>query len=1295
MINEKKAFNNLNADDSVRFLGENEYLNMENMRLGVNEFGYQGTLQNIPSTQLLDTIALPSGTNLTIGRVSDISGNRLFRFNYNSEGENGIYCQDLSAGVTYIVLLSSQVDGGLNFLPAYRVDRNARIISNLLFWTDNNNEPRCINIERGIKLNQPGYITYITPYATPIPETDITIIVKPPVYQLEVEKIADGGFTNNFTSNDAFQFYYFYQYRDYQESANSVISDLIPFNFEDDTYNSVKIQIPFDEHIEDYVLAINLVVRFGNKGKSFLIYTWNKDIAYDAIAIASHNAGAVQLYYFFYNNKVGAALSDIQANTPFHGVALKAKTLEIAKNRVFLGDVLKGYNSPLITSLTLTAEAATTTEICVKSGSSYVGSVTFFDRYKRPCGRVPLGAVLTIPYRTRTQTTFVPAMDWTLSNTNALTEIPDSLYYYQICLSLNQARSFYVQTLAQDITYVQRTDTGEIVNIGVVYDNANTYAISVNIGSLLAVGEGYVFSDGDYATLQTQYNEETLRVLGQDGNNVWLTPKEFLLAYSRYFYESDSASNVWDDPNSYYFILDYVSSENPSASITPSSVATVGATGDIDNTDNHPVMTFTIPSVIDTRFQINVAINFKAGNIGDNPYSMQIRAVATHPTLTNVDIEVYGKVNAVSGEIYDDKGFGVITIPAGYEKLFIYTNLAGAHTHIFNISIAITSVVDINSLIEIFTPYKPSDNDPFFGVGEIMPITNPTTISRQYSVLSGTIEGDSYIIDRTVTIDDVDYDFKVESMSPNDNVWQRWERNLGWPSFIDRVGQQLKETSIDWSDTYINGTKTNGLNNFEPLNTKDIGSSSGSIQKLQLTSKQQEDGTVMLVVTDADSLSAYLQEVQLYKAATVEGLITTDAVIGTINPHQNGRGTLNPESVVEYNGVAWWWDVVHGVVAQYAQDGITTVSDNKLVRFADRWSKRYMALGRAAVEALCGFSYIDSCVDASTDEVFFCLPQVEENVFVSILPSYARRGVWKYTTLFYDAGSGTEEIIIYYVWLEEDGSSYYPSIYQNPNDLPFEVNFNKIDIVGFSEDALIEYILNFTSPPSGTWLPGQTPVFNWTDPLEWVELFVADYATSVQNRFDIYDGQPKIISYKFFQNVWQGCYLWLPDCMDYLGNRLVGYKNGQAWLFNEDNTSFNSIFGVQYPQRICLTANANPSLIRDVMQLAIEGNFIPPTFTVVYSDSPYVQITDLVDTDYVNDESVLDVTVLRDRLSPNATGTADEKLYTGDVVKSAYPLLMMEFTTYDYALAINMLNIGFAVSRGHNNILQKPTKTKE
>lgn len=1146
MINIKKSFEGgINADDSIKAIAPNQYLNMENCRVGVSGLSSDLEIHNIPSTTLVQSIGL-GYVNKTIGRVVDYSRLRLIYFNYNSRGADGIYAYDVRENVTYTVLLSSQTESGLNFTLTHKIDRNAKIVGDLLFWTDNSNEPQCINIEAGIKLNHPSYVTDVDPYDTPIPYTTTTVIRRPPVYALQPTRTTDLGFQGNYTKNNAYFFLYRYVYKDFTTSALSTHSQLIPYNAADETYNAINIKMPFSEFIDDYVQQVDICVKYGFFGDTFVIKSYNKDNFYDNIAISDHNDNVTQLGFTFYDNIVGIALDDVTANTSQHLVALTAKTLEIARNRLFLGNVLKGYNTP--TSTSLTASLAT---IDTGGAGTYSSEWRYFNLFY-----------------------YFPPDTTTLY---------DYQYYYAYNASLNPR--CYLFNSFQSVVPPASLNT-EDADIQYYDEMALAQYVLRNYspppGALWSFTTSPTFADDGY-TLDI--------VVTTDVGNV-----QFFKSSSRYYI----SIAFYDRFRRKCGVVNRFVTVDTDARTYAQSVfdSTISWTlNNLQATTEIPVWAY--------YYQIHISKNLTTRNFvqartvgvayvtrdADGAY-VYTGTTYSKETTYAIGINLTALTSFGLGYTYSEGDFIRIIDSSDNEYELPVIGQDGVYVLVSPTDIGTVVVASTRLLIELYTPYRASASEPLYETGDIMEIENPGTNSRAYSILSGSINGDCYAVEREQS--DANFYF-AEAMSPNDAIWQIWQTDTGWVNFVDDIGQQAKTTTIDFSNVYIDGTKNNGLNIFEATNNTNIGSSAGDLQKLQLTNKQQENGTVMLAFATGSPFSIYLGETQVVASAQNTFIASSTGVIGTINNLRNGYGTINPESVVEYNGMVWWFNAVYGVICQYSQAGVDTVSDYKMHRFWDRYGKRYVELGADAIEALCGFSDVQSCVDPSTDEVLFVLPQVETGTVVSGIPT------------------------------------------------------------GFIEEL-----------PSYSTLP--------------------DYTSSIQNRFDIYDGQPKIMSYEFMKNKWGTVYQWLPDCLEYLGNKLFGFKDGDLYLHNENTSSFNTIYGVEYPQRVCFPANAEPSLVKDLFDFAIEGNQIP-NYTVAYTDYPNEQITDLVADDYTNQEGQLYARFYRDRLSPNTTGTAIQKMYSGDLIKTIVPLIMCEWQVYDEALNITFADVGFSGSRGQQKLI--------
>jgi len=176
---EKKYFaapdGGLNADDVDIAVGENQWVNMENARVGSTDKGVTGVVESIGGTRLLSEVQA-SVSFICIGAAVDSPNNRFFYFLFNRyTNDHKIMCYQSDDDTVYTVLLSSQVTGGLGFSKDYNI-HSAKVIGNMLYWTDNLNEPRRINVEAALKLNNPSYDTTVEAYTSPLAQSVIKLI---------------------------------------------------------------------------------------------------------------------------------------------------------------------------------------------------------------------------------------------------------------------------------------------------------------------------------------------------------------------------------------------------------------------------------------------------------------------------------------------------------------------------------------------------------------------------------------------------------------------------------------------------------------------------------------------------------------------------------------------------------------------------------------------------------------------------------------------------------------------------------------------------------------------------------------------------------------------------------------------------------------------------------------------------------------------------------------------------------------------------------------------------------------
>lgn len=1023
---EKRNFlGGINSDLSQRLLPDGDCLNIMNSRVSVSEYGRTLRLENVPgTTQITNSVYPPYGTQQTIGSAIQSERQRVLKFIWNSFGYHGIYCYDISSGLTYAVLYDSQVTGGLGFSKSNRIDRNARVSGDILYWTDDNENIRRINIEAGIKMNHPSYVTDVLPYSWPMTQSVIDLLKRPYGLPLIAIKLNDAGFANNFVEEFSGQFASRLIYRDGEYSVMSTPSQMVNYNVSMSSNNYVRVIFPLSETFDQDVQVIQLAVRFNNNPAYFVIKQWDKNNAADLAEINAHNSGSVALTFDFYNNITGIPVGDYHSIKPFDDIPIRCKTLEYAINRLFLANYVKGYDTPSSTSLSATVNTNPSDPAAAqsfKAYSTYKIAIRFRDNGKRSCFAVTNdNCVANIPDRSYSSLAYT-YVTWLLSNTSATTEIPEWAIYYDILITKNKRTRFFLQLLA-NLQYVRKNTDGTYVYESTY--NPNQYAIGVDISLLTGTGVGYVANEGDLCRLYLG-NTATVferKVIGQDGDYVLI------------------------------------------------SLADIGS---------------------------------------------------------------------------------LVTQPGCY--------------------------------FEIYTPYKPLENEPFFTTGNTYLVSNPGTGSRSYSALTGDIAGDVTRF-KTSFFGTLRYEF----MSPNANQYLNWTSFYGESVVQSNLGQVNKKNFIQWSNIRITGATVNGLSTFDSSDEKGLPAELGDIQKLQLTNKISDlgQGNIMVCIFQTETASLYLGETQVQAAAQAGFVAQATEVIGSVNVLNGSMGTINPESVTPYLGNIYWVDVINGFIVQYSSAGLEPISRYKMARFWKNYAKDYLAASSGNLDNINGFHHIPGGIDPFNKEAFFSLPGLIYQNYAATLPSYS-------------------------------------------------------------------------SVPS--------------------------YATSIINRFDVYDQLAKTMYFKIEDNVWGNNFEAIAEWYEYYENKLFAWKNGVMYSHNTNTTNWNTWYGTEYPVRACVTANFNPSLLKVLNSIAIEGNAIPG-FTVGYSDYPNIQITDLTENDYTDQEGQLYATFYKDRLSPNSTGTADEKLYIGDDLTDIVIKVMVEFQAYSSLIYINYINLYYSASRGQKTI---------
>ncbi len=156
----------MNKDLSPRLISNNDYIDARNASVINSDGGESGLIENVEGNRFLTNFNL-EGVNLEIiGLYVDTTANRLFAFitdwndsspseldNFASAQSHHYICMyDESSNQVYTLVSGSF----LNFSKTHRV-LGINLLENLLFFTDDRNQPRKINVSTAI--NNLGYYT--------------------------------------------------------------------------------------------------------------------------------------------------------------------------------------------------------------------------------------------------------------------------------------------------------------------------------------------------------------------------------------------------------------------------------------------------------------------------------------------------------------------------------------------------------------------------------------------------------------------------------------------------------------------------------------------------------------------------------------------------------------------------------------------------------------------------------------------------------------------------------------------------------------------------------------------------------------------------------------------------------------------------------------------------------------------------------------------------------------------------------------------------------------------------------
>jgi hypothetical protein len=380
MIETKRFSGVLNTDDKPENVAGPQHIDAKNVRFYGGQNGL--TAENIKGNYLINNANLPAGSNECIGSFFDSVKQRIIWFNWNSNGDNGIYSLDLSTDVVSKIFLcgTDSATDILNFSPDYPVHSCNLVYrtvgdGDLLYWTDGYNRPRYINVDT---------VSSLAPFTEDMINAAKNAPLEPPATDYQSNSAVN---VNNLRRK-LFRACYRWVYKNGEKSTFSPISKMPlptigydPNSSNNPTIdNNVKIDVVAGG--DDYQ-AIEIAGQF-NIGN-----TWSDFFLIDKLDRTEYNIAPNATYsYYFFNDGAYTQIDPQETDLYFSWLPNKSNTLELLNGNVIVyGGITDGYNTLQRSEVDVTVTVGTGNPNTPTISFAYTGANVF---------NVQIGAIIPV-----------------------------------------------------------------------------------------------------------------------------------------------------------------------------------------------------------------------------------------------------------------------------------------------------------------------------------------------------------------------------------------------------------------------------------------------------------------------------------------------------------------------------------------------------------------------------------------------------------------------------------------------------------------------------------------------------------------------------------------------------------------------------------------------------------------------------------------------------------------------------------------------------------------------------------
>ena len=393
----KRAFNlgKMNRDLDDRLVPAGQYREALNINIGQSEGADVGAVENLLGNE---AVASPSqfaglanakcngahkdnGTECIYFFVTD---NKIYDETNPVNRRHGIYEYDQKSKQLTTLVYTNQ----LNFHQNYPIS-GINFVDDLLFWTDNRNAPRKINVEKA--RSEPNY------YTSASSVDDLISVCKFTPYEsasiLSVGTTGEDGnpITSNFLQNKLIRFSYRWKFED---GEYSVLAPFTPICFsrlgQADTISSTLSDFGEIETFVNAIKAVQLQIPTPQGyGITNVELVYKESVGATLYVVDDKEVTTESFVNFFYESQDPfRTLPPDQLTRVYDAVPRKALSQEVAGGRLVYGNFLQNYDLPTI-SFTVTKTGDSDARhpqldyLSVKSRRTYQVGIVLADKFGR------------------------------------------------------------------------------------------------------------------------------------------------------------------------------------------------------------------------------------------------------------------------------------------------------------------------------------------------------------------------------------------------------------------------------------------------------------------------------------------------------------------------------------------------------------------------------------------------------------------------------------------------------------------------------------------------------------------------------------------------------------------------------------------------------------------------------------------------------------------------------------------------------------------------------------------------